>query len=91
MLPTAPSDFPPYKSGKVRRVLSRAAKFQGSSLKNALLTGPALLQNLIHVLIRFRQNQYDVSAYIEGMFLQVDVIPQDQPSFCFFLWREEPI
>ena len=68
----------PYKLGKVRRVLNGAAKFHGVSLKNALFTGPDLLQALIDVLMRFRQHPYAVSADIEGMFLQVGVIPQDR-------------
>ena len=79
----------PHKPGKVRRVWNGAAKFHGQSLNNALLTGPDLLQSLIHILIRFRQHKYDVSADIEGTFLQVGVIPKDQPSLRF-LWREDP-
>ena len=79
----------PHKPGKVRRVLNGAAKFQGQSLNNLLLTGPDLLQNLIHILIRFRQHPYAVSADIEGKFLQVGVIPDDRPSLRF-LWREDP-
>ena len=79
----------PHKPGKVRRVLNRAAKFQGQSMNNALLTGPDLLQSLIHILIRFRQFKSAVSADIEGMFLQVGVIPRDRPSLGF-LWREDP-
>ena len=75
----------PHKPGKVRRVLNGAAKFHGVSLNN----GPDLLQILIHVLMRFRQRPYAVSADIEGMFLQVGVIPQDRPSLRF-LWREDP-
>ena len=73
----------PHKPGKVRRVLNGAAKFQGQSLNNLLLTGPDLLQNLIHILIRFRQHPHAVSADIEGMFLQVGVIPDDRPSLRF--------
>ena len=79
----------PHKPDKVRRVLNGAAKFQGQSLNNALLTGPDLLQSLTHVLLRFRQHKYAVSADIEGMFLQVGAIPKDRPSLRF-LWREEP-
>ena len=79
----------PHKPGKVRRVLNGAAKFHGSSLNSSLLTGPDLLQTLIHVLMRFRQYPHAVSADIEGMFLQVGVIPKDRPSLRF-LWREDP-
>ena len=77
------------KPGKVRRVLNGAAKFHDASLNKPLLTGPDLLQNLIYVLLRFRQHPYAVSAEIEGMFLQVGVLPSDQPSLRF-LWREDP-
>ena len=79
----------PHKPGKVRRVLNGAAKFHGYSLNSALLTGPDLLQSLIHIVFRFRQYPNAVSADIEGMFLQVGVIPKDQPSLRF-LWREDP-
>ena len=71
------------------RVLNGAAKFHGTSLNKPLLTGPDLLQNLIHVLFRFRQHQFAVSADIEGMFLQVGVPDCDQPSLRFF-GREDP-
>ena len=79
----------PHKPGKVRRVLNGAAKFHGYSQNNALLTGLDLLQSLIHIVYRFRQYPSAVSADIEGMFLQVGVIPKDQPSFRF-RWREDP-
>ena len=79
----------PNKSGKVRRVPNGAAKFHGSSLNKTLLVGPDLLQNLLAVLMRFRQHQYAVLAGIEGMFLQVGVLPIDQLSLRF-LWREDP-
>ena len=75
----------PNKPGKVRRVLNGAAKFHGTSLDKSLLTGPDLLQNLIHVLLRFRQHQFAVSADIEGIFLQVGVSDCDQPSLLFFV------
>ena len=62
------------KPGKVRRILNGASKFHGTSLNKSLLVGPDLLQNLIVVLLRFRQHKYAVSADIEGMFLQVGVL-----------------
>ena len=82
--------FQPHKLGNIPCVLNGAANFHGSSLNNALLTGLDLLQNLIHVLIWFRQYQYAVYAEAEVMFLKVGVIPQYQPSLQF-LWREDPV
>ena len=79
----------PITLGKARRVLNGAVKFHGASLKKSLLTGPYLLQNLIYVLLRFRQHPFAVSADTEGMFLKVGVLPCDQPSLRF-LWRENP-
>ena len=78
-----------HKPRKVRSVLNGAAKFHGVRLKTAPLTGPDLLHTLIHVLMRFRQHTYAVSADTEGMFSQVGVIPQERPSLPF-LWREDP-
>ena len=48
------------------------------------LTVLDLLQNSILVLIRFCQYQHAFSADIGGKFLQVGVIPQDQPSIRLF-------
>ena len=79
----------PNKPGKVRRVLNGASKCHGASLNKSLLVGPDLLQNLIFVLLRFRQHKYAVSADIEGTFLHVGVREEDQPSLRF-LWREDP-
>ena len=79
----------PNKPGKVRRVLNGASKCHGASLNKSLLVGPDLLQNLIFVLLGFRQHKYAVPADIKGMFLQVGVREEDQPSLRF-LWREDP-
>ena len=76
----------PNKPGMVRRVHNGASKFHGTSFNKSLLLGPDLLQNWIFVLLRFRQNNYAVSADVEGMFLQVDVLARDQISIRF-LWR----
>ena len=78
-----------HQAAKVRRVLIGASKFQGHSLNNGFLTGPDMLQSLIHILLRFRQHKYAVSADIEGLFRQIWVIQKDQLS-PRFLWREDP-
>ncbi|XP_075258365.1 uncharacterized protein LOC142350403 [Convolutriloba macropyga] len=71
----------PNKPEKVRRVLNGASKFQGISLNSVLLTGPELLQSLVHTLMRFRRHHFAVSADIEGKFLQVGVLPAEQGGF----------
>ena len=79
----------PNKPGKVRRVLNAASRFHGNSLNNSLLVGPDLLQNLLFVLMRFREHKHVISADIEGMSMQVGLLESDQRSLRF-LWREDP-
>ena len=43
------------KPGKLRRILKRLAEFYSASLNKSFLTGPDLVQNLIYVLLSFRQ------------------------------------
>ena len=88
MLPNTSSRNQPEKTGKVRRVLKSAAQFHGTSLNESLLSCPDLLQNLIHVLITFRQPQYAVSADIKGILFHVCVLDCDHLSLRF-LWRED--
>ena len=50
------------KPGKVRLVFDAAAKTNGTSFNDLLLTGPDLLKNLLGVLMRFKQKRYAVKA-----------------------------
>ena len=60
----------PNKPGKVRRVANAAAKFRGQSLNSNLITGPDLLNNLVGILLRFRENPVAILSDIEGMFMR---------------------
>ena len=71
---------------KVRVVFDAAARCKGTSLNDALITGPDLLQNLVGVLIRFRRERVALVADVEQMFHQVRVRVEDQPALSF-LWR----
>ena len=79
----------PHKPEKVRRVCNAAAKYQGVSLNDKLLSGPDLLQSLIGIIFRFREHEMALSADIEAMFLQV-AVPTDDSRCLRFLWRETP-
>ena len=82
--------FNPNKPGKVRRVAKAADKFKGQSLNSNLMTGPDLLNNLVGILLRFRENPVAILSDIEGMFIQISKRHEDQ-SALRFLWPNEEI
>ena len=67
----------PNKPGKVRPVCNAASKVRRISLNDNLLTGPDLLQNLIGIIFKFREQKVAITADIEAMFLQVKVQSED--------------
>ena len=73
------------KPGKVRRVANAASVFKKQSLNNNLLSGPDLLNNLVGLLLRFRQDPVAVMADNEAMFMQICIRTEDQ-SCVRFLW-----
>ena len=77
-----------HKPDKVRVVFDCAAKYKGASLNASLLQGPDLANNLIGVLIRFRQEHIALVSDIEAMFHQVRVPPKDRNSLRFLWWRD---
>ena len=77
--------FHPSK-GSMRVVFDCAAKSQGVSLNDILLSGPDLNNSLAGVLMRFREDIIPFTADVEAMFYQVRV-PEDQQDFLRFSWR----
>ena len=73
---------------KLRVVFDASAKFAGTSLNECLLSGPDLTNNLIGVLLRFRQERVAFMSDIECMFYQVRV-PVEQHDLLRFLWWPE--
>ena len=71
----------PHKPGKLRQVSDAAAKYQGTSLNDHLSSGPDLLNSLVGILMRFRQELIVMSADIEAMFNQVAVLKKTN-LFC---------
>ena len=76
------------KPGKVRVVFDCAAKHGEVCLNNQCLQGPDLNNKRIHVLLRFRQYKYAITADIEAMYHQVK-IPMKDRNALRFLWQEE--
>ena len=73
------------KLGNVRIVANAASKFRGESLNPNLLTGPNLVNNLVGVLLRFREHPVAVLSDIEGKIMQIAVRQEDQSALSF-LW-----
>ncbi|XP_017888927.1 uncharacterized protein LOC108630255 [Ceratina calcarata] len=74
------------KPNKVRVVKDAAAKEEGVSFNDLLLTGPDLLKSLPGVIMRFRQFAYAVKGDIRDMFLKIKIREEDQDAQRF-LWR----
>ena len=70
----------------VRVVFDCAAKYIGTSLNDQLMQGTDLNNNLIGVLMRFRQEKFAIIADIESMFHQARVDPRDRDALHFLWW-----
>lgn len=74
------------KPGKVRVVFDCAAKYKDISLNSQLLQGPDMMNSLVGVLTRFRQEKIALGADIEAMFHQVRVCEADRDALRFLWW-----
>ena len=79
-MPTTPSCYQPQQTGKVRRVLIAASTFKGNSLNSNFPTRPDLLNNLVGLLLRFREKPVAITVDIEALFMLVGIIETDKPS-----------
>ena len=70
---------------KLRIVFDCSLKFQNVCLNDCLMQGPDLTNNLVGVLLRFREGKYAFSADIKSMYYQVR-IPDKDSNFLRFLW-----
>ena len=81
--------YPPNnKPGKIRVVFDLSAEFHGTSINKALLSGPDLTNQIVRVLLCFREEQIAVTGDIEALYHQVKV-PENQRCFLQFLWRKD--
>ncbi|XP_059085647.1 uncharacterized protein LOC131882509 [Tigriopus californicus] len=80
-----PGVYNPRKPGTLRVVFDCSAAYIGVSLNSALLQEPDLINGLLGVLFRFRQEKVALVGDIEAMFHQVKV-PEGDKDFLRLLW-----
>ncbi|XP_055714844.1 uncharacterized protein LOC129808961 [Phlebotomus papatasi] len=74
----------------VRVVFDASAKTAtGLSLNDVLMVGPQIQDNILHILLRFRQHSVAIKADIRKMFRQVRVAEDDQ-NLLRILHRDSP-
>ncbi|XP_077969516.1 uncharacterized protein LOC144424263 [Styela clava] len=78
----------PNKPGKIRIVFDAAATYCGISLNSQIYSGHDLINNLIGVLLRFRERPVALNADIEAMYHMVRLPQSDTDSVRFF-WLED--
>ncbi|XP_046551173.1 uncharacterized protein LOC124260894 [Haliotis rubra] len=77
--------YHPRKPEKIRVVFDCTVGYQGVSLNSMLLQGPNLTNNLLGMLLRFRQENIAVMGDIQAMYYQVRV-PREDCDFLRFYW-----
>ena len=88
--------YHPKKKHKIRVVFDCSARYQGTSLNEHLLQGPDLMNSLVGVLCRFREQPIAIMGDIERMFHQFRVRVEDRDYLRFLWWKdgnlnEEPV
>ena len=76
------------KDAKLRVVMDCSAKFRGTSFNDECYTGPNLMNNILDVLLRFRQYKYAVTCDIEGYYMRVKLKDSDK-DYLRFLWYDQ--
>ncbi|XP_059092249.1 uncharacterized protein LOC131887635 [Tigriopus californicus] len=76
------------QKGTIRVVFDCSLKYGGVSLNDMLLPGPDLSNNLLGVLLRFRQGKVAIMGDIEKMFYQVRVPIEDKDLLRYFWYPD---
>ncbi|KAA0202578.1 hypothetical protein HAZT_HAZT012205, partial [Hyalella azteca] len=72
----------------MRVVFDCSHEFNGTSLNQKLMQGPDFTNNIVGVLLRFRQEKICITGDVEKMYYQVR-IPAEQSDFMRFFWTNE--
>ena len=73
---------------KLRLVYDASAKSSGPSLNDCLYTGPAMIHNIVDIILRFRSHRIALAGDIEKAFLMVSIVEEDR-NVLRFLWFDD--
>ena len=87
--------YHPSKPGKIRIAFDCSVEYDGVSVNKRLLSGPDLTNQIVGILVKFREDYVAIMADIEAMFYQVFVANQHRSLLSFLWWengdiKEEP-
>ncbi len=80
--------YHPKKPDQIRVVFDSSCEYEGMSLNKVLLPGPDLMNSLLGVLMRFRQENVGAMCDVEQMFHSFHVDPSHR-DFLRFLWYRD--
>ena len=80
--------YHPQKPDQVRVVFDCSDTFEGESLNKHLLQGPDLMNKLVGVLTRFRQEEIAITCDVEQMFHNF-MVSETHRDYLRFLWFED--
>ena len=73
------------KPNKIRIVFDCSTRYKGVALNDYLLQGPDLLNSMVGVLVRFREDPIAIMGDIEKMFHKFKV-NEEHRDYLRFLW-----
>ena len=73
---------------KKRIVYDGKSEYQGVCVNDVIMSGPNLLNPLVHVLARFCKGKHALMADITKCFFQIK-LPEEQRDLCRILWFED--
>lgn len=80
--------YNPRKPDKIRVVFDCSMKYKDYCINHEVLQGPDLTNQLIGVLLRFREEPVAVMGDIEAMYYQVKIPPEDYDYLRFVWWPD---
>ena len=83
--------YHPSKPGKIRIVFDCSAEYDGFSVNKILLSGPDPTNQIVGILVKFREDYVVIMADIEAIFYQVFVANQHRSLLTFPWWENGDI